>query len=113
MYIPEVKEIVHRESRRGEFFTVIWKDNTQTTVKLMEGETSDEYTAFLYALGKKMFGNKGEARKFVKEKKQVFEDRMAKKSAEKARQRKLQAIQQSLDAEDLEDISDNVQNSSF
>lgn len=108
MYIPEVKEIVHRESKRGEFFTVVWKDNTQTTVKLMEGETSDEYTAFLYALGKKMFGNKGEARKFVKEKKQVFEDRMAKKSAEKARQRKLQAIQQSLDAEDLEDISDEV-----
>ena len=108
MYIPEVKEIVHRESKRGEFFTVVWKDNTQTTVKLMEGDTSDEYTAFLYALGKKMFGNKGEARKFVKEKKQVFEDRMAKKSAEKARQRKLQAIQQSLDAEDLEDISDEV-----
>lgn len=108
MYIPEVKEIVHRESRRGEFFTVVWKDDTQTTVKLMEGDTSDEYTAFLYALGKKLFSNKGEARKFVKEKKQVFEDRMAKKSAEKARQRKLQAIQQSLDAEDLEDISDEV-----
>lgn len=47
MYIPEVKEIVHRESKRGEFFTVIWKDNTQTTVKLMGGDTSDEYTAFL------------------------------------------------------------------
>ena len=108
MYIPEVKEIVHRESKRGEFFTVIWKDNTQTTVKLMEGDTSDEYTAFLYALGKKLFSNKGEGRKFVKEKKQVFEDRMAKKSAEKARQRRQQAIQQSLEAEDLEDISDEV-----
>ena len=92
MYIPEVNEIRHTKSKRGEFFTVIWKDNTQTTVKLMEGDTSDEYTAYLYALGKKLFENKGEGRKFVREKKKVFEDRVAKKSAEKARQRREQAM---------------------
>lgn len=113
MFIPEVKEIVHRKSKRGEFFTVIWKDSTQTTVKLMEGDTSDEYTAYLYALGKKLFGNKGEGRKFVAEKKAVFEDRMAKKSAEKARQRRQQAIQQSLEAEDLPDISEQVYDAMF
>ena len=113
MYIPEVKEIVHRESKRGEFFTVIWEDNTQTTVKLMEGDTSDEYTAFLYAFGKKMFGNKGNARYFVREKKKVFEDRMAKKSEEKKRQRRLQALQQSLEAEDLPDISEQVYGDMF
>lgn len=113
MYIPEVKEIVHRESKRGEFFTVVWRDNSTTTVKLMEGDVSDEYTAFLYVLGKKLFGNKGDARAFVREKKKVFEDRMAKKSEEKKRQRKLQAIQQSLEAEDLPDISEQVYGDMF
>lgn len=113
MYIPEVTEIRHTKSKRGEFFTVIWRDNTQTTVKLMEGETSDEYTAYLYALGKKLFENKGEGRKFVREKKKVFEDRMAKKSAEKARQRREQAMRQSLEAEDLPDISGQVYDAMF
>ena len=113
MFIPEVNEIRHTKSKRGEFFTVIWKDNTQTTVKLMEGETSDEYTAYLYALGKKIFENKGEGRKFVREKKKVFEDRMAKKSAEKARQRREQAMRQSLEAEDLPDISGQVYDAMF
>ena len=113
MYIPEVNEIRHTKSKRGEFFTVIWKDNTQTTVKLMEGDTSDEYTAYLYALGKKLFENKGEGRKFVREKKKVFEDRMAKKSAEKARQRREQAMLQSLEAEDLPDISGQVYDAMF
>lgn len=113
MYIPEVNEIRHTKSKRGEFFTVIWKDNTQTTVKLMEGDTSDEYTAYLYALGKKLFGDKGTARKFVREKKKVFEDRMAEKSAEKARQRKAKALQQSLEAEDVADISGIVYEDMF
>ena len=67
MFVPEVKKIIHRTSDRGEFFTVVWRDNTTTTVKLMEGEDSDEYTAFLYALGKKMFGDKGKGRAFVRE----------------------------------------------
>ena len=113
MYIPEVKEIRHTTSKRGEFFTVIWTDTTETTVKLMEGDTSDEYTAYLYALGKKLFENKGEGRKFVKEKKKVFEDRMAKKSAEKQRQRRQQAIRQSLEAEDVLDISEQVYDAMF
>ena len=108
MFVPEVKEIIHRKSNRGEFFTVVWRDETTTTVKLMEGDTSDEYTAFLYALGKKMFGDKGTARKFVAEKKSVFEDRMAKKSAEKEARRREQALRQSLEAEDIDDISGQV-----
>ena len=115
MYIPvpEVKEIIHRKSNRGEFFTVFWVDNTQTTVKLAEGEQSDEYTAYLYALGKKMFGDKGRARAYVKEKKKVFEDRMKRRSADKLRQRKAQAIQQSLMREDIADISGIVYDEMF
>lgn len=113
MFIPEVKEIIHRKSNRGEFFTVVWVDNTQTTVKLAEGEQSDEYTAYLYALGKKLFGDKGRARAFVKAKKKVFEDRMERKSAEKSRKRKAMALQQSLDAEDIADISGLVYEEMF
>ena len=113
MFIPEVKEIIHRKSKRGEFFTVVWSDNVQTTVKLAEGEQSDEYTAFLYALGKRIFGNKGVAREFVHNKKQVFEDRMFTKSYEKQMRRKAQALQQSLDAEYMEDISGIVYEDMF
>ena len=82
--IPEVEEIIHRKSNRGEFFTVVWADNTKTTVKLMEGEQSDDYSAFMYAVGKKMFKDKGEARKFITEKKEVFENRMAEISEKRA-----------------------------
>lgn len=83
-YPTDVRKIIHRKSDRGEFFTVVWLDETTTTVKLAEGEVSDDYTAFLYALGKKIFGDKGNARAFVKEKKQVFEDEVARKSELKA-----------------------------
>ena len=111
--IPSVKEIIHRESKRGEFFTVVWSDNIQTTVKLAEGEQSDEYTAFLYALGKRMFGDKGNARKYIRNKKKVFEDRMAHISYEKQRKRKEQALRQSLEHEDIADISGIVYEDMF
>lgn len=101
MYMPDVKEIIHRASNRGEFFTVKWSDNTSTTVKLREGEQSDEYTAFLYALGKKMFGDKGKARKFIQKKKNVFEDRVAERTAEKERMRQERAFQKALDSADI------------
>ena len=113
MYIPEVKEIIHRKSKRGELFTVKWSDNTSTPVKLAEGEQSDVYTAFLYSIGKKLFSNKGDGRKFVQEKKRIFEDRVAKISAEKAHKRRQMAILQSLESEDFEDISDEIYTEMF
>lgn len=113
MFIPEVKEIIHRESKRGEFFTVVWSDNVQTTVKLAEGEKSDEYTAFLYALGKRIFGNKGKARAYVKAGKEVFENRMEHRSREKLRQRKAQSLQRQLEAEDVEFISSTLNENIF
>lgn len=114
MFIPEVKKIIHRQSKKkGETFTVHWTDNTTTTVKLREGETSDEYTAYLYALGKKLFGNKGDGRKFVKEKKKVFEDEVAQRSAEKERQRRQKALEQSLEAEEPLDITGIVYDQMF
>lgn len=111
--VPDVKEIIHKKSKRGEFFTVVWSDNVQTTVKLAEGEKSDEYTAFLYALGKRMFENKGKARQYVSAKKKVFEDRVEQRRYEKVRKRKAMALQQSLEAEDVADISDIVYEDMF
>lgn len=77
-----VAKIIHRTSPRGEFFKVVWADNTETTVKLAEGDTSDEYTAFLFCLGKRIFKDKGKAREFIRAKKQVFEDEVERKSYE-------------------------------
>lgn len=115
MFVPEVKKIIHRTSDRGEFFTVVWRDDTTTTVKLMEGETSDDYTAFLYALGKKMFGDKGKGRAFVREKKEVFEEEVRQKAKEKQALRRRQAIQQSIDreCEDLSDLGEEVYGAMF
>ena len=113
MFIPEVKEIIHRESNRGEFFTVKWSDNTSTTVKLMEGEKSDEYSAFVYALGKKLFEDKGKARAFIEEKKKVFEDKVAYKTAEKERKRKAMQLQKEIEQGDVADISDLVYKDMF
>ena len=113
--VPDVGEIIHRVSDRGEFFTVRWLDGTQTTVKLMEGDTSDEYTAFLYALGKKVFGDKGNARKFIRDKKEVFESRMAEKSSEKQRQKKAAQFNQLMNQfeDDFGDIEDEVYGQMF
>lgn len=81
--IPEVKEIIHNTSKKkGEVFTVVWADNTETSVKLMEGDTSDEYVAFMYCMSIKMFGSKGDCKKYIKEKKQVFSDRVERRSQE-------------------------------
>ena len=114
MYIPEVKEIIHKKnSKRGEFFTVVWSDNVQTTVKLAEGEQSDEYIAFLYALGKRIFGDKGTARQFVQAKKQVFEDKVAMKSYAKQKRRREMELRKSLEQEDVLDISGVVYDNMF
>ena len=78
-----VKEIIHRKSDRGEVFIVHWGDNTSTTVKLAEGDNSDDYLAFLYALGKKIFGNKGVGRKLIRERKEIFENKILKRREER------------------------------
>lgn len=90
--VPDVKEIIHSKGKRkGEVFTVKWCDDTETSVKLMEGDTSNDYVAFMYCVSIKMFGSKGECRRFIKEKKQVFEERVARRS-EELKQRKLRRV---------------------
>ena len=88
-----VKKIIHRTSKRGEFFTIVWADDTKTTVKRMEGDESDEYTAFLFCLGKRIFKDRGKAREFIRAKKQVFELECEQKSiANKQRKVMLNSI---------------------
>lgn len=114
VYIPEVEKIIHRKSLRGEFFSVVWSDNTKTTVKLAEGEVSDDYTAYLYALGKKIFEDKGKAREFIKAKKKVFEDEVAERQYNLDKRRRIMAIEQSLNARaDFEDIEAEVYGNMF
>lgn len=82
--VPDVKEIIHSKSdKKGELFIVVWCDGTNTTVKLREGEQSDDYVAFMYCVSIKMFGSKGECRKFIKDKKSAFNERVSRRSEEK------------------------------
>lgn len=112
-YFPVAEEIIHRESKRGEMFTVMWNDETSTTVKLAEGDVSDEYTAYLYALGKKLFKDKGEARAFIREKKKVFEDRVEQKRIAKERKLKAKQLQKEMEESEVADISDLVYEDMF
>lgn len=102
-----VEKIIHRKSKRGEFFTVVWTDHTTTTVKLKGGEVSDDYTAFLYTLGKKLFGDKGNARAFIREKKKVFEDEVARKSEAKERRIRTKAIQRQIEKQQEVDFDED------
>ena len=93
--VPEVKEIIHNISKKkGEVFTVVWADNTETSVKLMKGDTSDEYVAFMYCVSIKMFGSKGDCKKYVKEKKQAFSDRIERRSQELKNNRERKKLEQ-------------------
>lgn len=93
--VPEVKEIIHNISKKkGEVFTVVWADNTETSVKLMEGDTSDEYVAFMYCVSIKMFGSKGDCKKYIKDKKQVFSDRVERRSQELKSNRERKKLEQ-------------------
>ena len=51
--------------RCGNATTVIWKDGTKTTVKLMPGAEDSDYGAFTAALAKKIYGGNGKVMKYV------------------------------------------------
>ena len=53
--IPEVNNIVHNKAKGTT--TVHWEDGTKTSVRIMEGDTYDEYSAFCAACCKKLFGS--------------------------------------------------------
>lgn len=57
------KKIIHN----GPATIVYWEDGEKTVVKLMEGDTYDEYAAFTAALAKKIFGSTGYAKRWMKD----------------------------------------------
>lgn len=56
----------------GDYTTVVWKDNTSTVIKRMEGEANDPEKAILFAVMKKLFyGNNAAMKRYLQE----FEDK--------------------------------------
>ena len=69
--------------RCGNATTVIWKDGTKTTVKLMPGAEDSDYGAFTAALAKKIYGGNSKVMKYAGMVQRV------KSKAEKKAERKL------------------------
>ena len=78
--------------RCGNATTVIWKDGTKTTVKLMPGAEDSDYGAFTAALAKKIYGGNSKVMKYagmvqrVKNKAEKKAERKAKHKAESENQ---------------------------
>lgn len=74
--------------RCGDATTVIWKDGTKTTVKLMKGADDSDYGAFTAALAKKIYGGNSKVMKYagmvqrVKSKAEKKAEKKAKRKAE-------------------------------
>jgi len=74
--------------RCGNATTVIWKDGTKTTVKLMPGADDSDYGAFTAALAKKIYGSNSAVMRYagmvqrVKSKAEKKAERKAKHKAE-------------------------------
>ena len=72
--------------------TVIWKDGTKTTVKLMPGAEDSDYGAFTAALAKKIYGGNGKVMRYarmvqrVKSKAEKKAEKKAKHKAETEKQ---------------------------
>ena len=78
--------------RCGNATTVIWKDGTKTTVKLMPGTEDSDYGAFTAALAKKIYGGNGKVMRYagmvqrVKSKAEKKAEKKAKRNAETEKQ---------------------------
>ena len=59
---PEVDRIIFSPP----YTIVIWKDDTKTKVKVMDGDTFDEGTGFAAALAKRIYGSHHQYKKFIK-----------------------------------------------
>lgn len=67
----------------GDYTTVVWKDNTSTVIKRMEGEQNDPEKAVLYAVMKKLFnGNNADMKRYLQE----FEDKTVVKEKKNKKQ---------------------------
>lgn len=84
--LPEVESIAFHEENKT---TVVrWADGTKTVVRCGNGETWSEYSAFVAAVAKKIFGSTSAVRKLIEEcdVKRAAERREAKKREERRKQ---------------------------
>lgn len=61
--LPDIVKITHPNRTT----VVYWADNTTTSVRLMEGETYDEYAAFCACVTKKLYGSTTAAKKLCRQ----------------------------------------------
>lgn len=59
--VPGIKNVIFNNPAT----IVFWEDGTKTVVKCMEGYIYDEYTGFMAAVCKKLFGSSSAVRKIV------------------------------------------------
>lgn len=64
-YMPD------RILKSGNATIIFWKDGAKTVVKLPEGDTPDDYSAFTAALAKKIFGSNSKVKKVIKTKTEI------------------------------------------
>jgi len=60
-----LKPVPEKIFRCGDTTTVIWKDGTKTTVKLMSGAEDSDYGAFTAALAKKIYGGNSKVMRYA------------------------------------------------
>lgn len=69
-YVDE-KYVPSKILKSGTATIVFWKDGTKTVVKLPEGDTPDDYSAFTAALAIKIFGTNSKVKKVMKVKTEI------------------------------------------
>lgn len=69
-YVDE-KYVPSKILKSGTATIVFWKDGTKTVVKLPEGDTPDDYSAFTAALAIKIFGTNTKVKKVMKVKTEI------------------------------------------
>ena len=58
---PTAKRIIYNAPAT----IVFWADGTKTVVKVMDGDTFDEYSGFAAALCKKIYGNNSKVKRMI------------------------------------------------
>lgn len=76
--IPQPKNIIYNNQTT----VVIWTDDTKTIVRCAEGQEFDEYTGFVAALAKKIFGSTPKVKKLIDEIKTVQQPKQKKQKPE-------------------------------
>lgn len=75
----DLKYVPQKILKSGTATIVFWEDGTKTLVKLPEGDTPDDYSAFTAALAKKIFGSNSKVKKVIRTKTEIQKVKEGKK----------------------------------